>query len=67
MWVGARDRTIKATYLLALLLAEQHGVEVKHFQTAKYYNAVIDGRPPPRKRRRSALVSTQRATILANV
>lgn len=51
-WVKVNDRTIKASYLLALILAPQHGVEVKHFETAKYYDAIIEGKPPPRKRAR---------------
>lgn len=51
-WSRGSSLQVSKPYLLALVLADQHGQEVPAFRSDGYYLAVIDGRPPPQRVRR---------------
>ena len=39
----------------ALLLAEEHKHPVPHFRSSSFYQALIDGRPPPQRKSRKSM------------
>lgn len=52
-WIRRGQRRLQHAYLLALVLASEHKHEVPHFQPNAFYMAIVDGKPPPTKKRRT--------------
>lgn len=50
-WVRHTDNTYRAPYLIALLMAADHGKPVPHFATDLQYSAIIAGQEYVKKQR----------------
>ena len=51
-WVKDKQETILKTYLLCLLSAEKHHQPVPHFRSSAFYASIMEGRPPPARRKK---------------
>jgi hypothetical protein len=51
-WVRSGDNAVHREYLLALALAGQHGRAVEHLRSKRWYEALLAGKPEPKRRPR---------------